>query len=159
MHVTPTYRMVVINFNYESRYYSGGANSDHPQTGWMKFHKMFLLNYHSKDVQVIHTDHFGSLFTIKNIVYMSSFPYEATDSCDSVLYPECFWINVVNHKQLKLFILEENGISNYSFNLIQELEDPNLGLFISNNPTMMALPFQTSQSRLRHYKSVPIKDL
>ena len=167
MHVAPTYRMVVINFNYESRYtgvpYTGGAQSVHPQTGWMKFHKMYLLNYHSKDVQVIHTDHFGSLFTIKNIVYMSSFPYEAyepyEDSCDSVLYPECFGINVVNHEQLKLFLLEENGISNYSFSLIQELEDPNLGLFISNNPTMMALPFQTSQSRLRHYKSVPIKDL
>ena len=161
----------MINFNYESIYYA-----DDSQFGMMKFHKMFLLNYHSKDVQVIHADHFGSLFTIKNIVYMLSFHYEATrnprqrlrrllyaseaiDSCDSVLHHTCFWINVVEHEQLKIFLLKENGISNYSFSLIQELEDPNLNDFISYNPTMMALPFQTSQSRLRHYMSVPIKDL
>ena len=153
MHVSPAYRMVVINFNlYGSK--SNGFD--------FEYGKMYLLNYHSKDVQVIHTDHFGSLFTIKNIVYMSSFPYEAyepyEDSCDSVLYPECFWINV-DHEKLKIFLLEENGTLNYSFSLIQELEDPNLRDFISDNPTMMALPFQTSQSRLRHYKSVSIKDL
>ena len=147
MFVAPTYRLVVINFNFYGH---------QP--------RMFLLNYHSKAVQVIHSNHlYGSMFTIKNIVYMSSFPYEAyepyEDSCGSVLYPECFWINVIDHEQLKLFILEENGISNYSFSLIQELEDPTLRDFISYNPTMMTLPFQTSQSRLRHYKSVSIKDL
>ena len=157
MHVAPTYRMVVINFNYESRYYNGGmqVHSDYPLTGWVKFHKMFLLNYHSKDVQVIHTDHFGSLFTIRNIVYMSSFPYEATDSCHSFLFGQCV-------EQIKIFLLLENGTSNYSLSLIQELEDPNLRNFISlerKTPSMMALPFQTSQYRLRHYKSVPIKDL
>ena len=117
--------------------------------------KIYLLNYHSKAVQVIHNHPFGSMFTIKNTVYMSSFPYEATDSCHSFLFGECV-------EQIKIFLLIENGTSNYSLSLIQELEDPNLKNFISKEratPSMMALPFQTSQYRLRHYKSVPIKDL
>ena len=136
MFVAPTYRLVVINFNFYGH---------QP--------RMFLLNYHSKAVQVIHSNHFyGSMFTIKNIVYMSLFPYEDTDSCHSFEGGVCV-------EQIKIFLLKENGISNYSFSLIQELEDPNLRDFISDNPTMMALPFQTSQSRLRHYKSVSIKDL
>ena len=139
MFVAPTYRLVVINFNFYGH---------QP--------RMFLLNYHSKAVQVIHSNHFyGSMFTIKNIVYMSSFPYEATDSCHSFEFGECV-------EQIKIFLLIENGTSNYSLSLIQELEDPNLRNFISlerATPSMMALPFQTSQYRLRHYKSVPIKDL
>ena len=66
MFVAPTYRLVVINFNLYGH---------QP--------RMFLLNYHSKAIQVIHNHFFGSMFTIKNIVYMSSFPYEDTDSCHS----------------------------------------------------------------------------
>ena len=107
--------------------------------------KFYLLNYHSKAVQVIHNHHFGSMFTIKNIAYISTFPYEYAESCYSFFKGECV-------EQIKIFLLKENGISNYSVNLIQELEDPNLGHFIEFNQ-MMALPFQTSQSRLRHYKS------
>ena len=114
--------------------------------------KIYLLNYHSKAVQVIHNHPFGPMFTIKNTVYMSSFPYESTESCHSFFKGECI-------EQIKIFLLIQNGTSNYSLSLVQELEDPNLRNFISLNPTMMALPFQTSQSRLRHYKSVPIKDL
>ena len=136
--------MVVINFNlYGFDPYEFG------------YGKIYLLNYHSKAVQVIHNHHFGSMFTIKNTVYMSSFPYEATDSCHSFLLGECV-------EQIKIFLLIENGTSNYSLSLIQELEDPNLRNFISKEratPSMMALPFQTSQYRLRHYKSIPIKDL
>ena len=133
MSVSPTYRLVVINFNLNGHQ-----------------HQMFLLNYHSKAVQVIHSNHFfGSMFTIKNIVYMSSFPYEDTDSCHSFEGGVCVG-------QIKIFLLKENGISNYSVNLIQELEDPNLGHFIEFNH-MMALPFQTSQSRLRHYKHFSYK--
>ena len=117
--------------------------------------KIYLLNYHSKAVQVIHNHPFGPMFTIKNTVYMSSFPYESTESCHSFFKGECI-------EQIKIFLLIQNGTSNYSLSLVQELEDPNLRNFISierATPTMMALPFQTSQSRLRHYKSVPIKDL
>ena len=139
MFVAATYRLVVINFNFY---------------GYQL--RMFLLNYHSKAVQVIHSNHFyGSIFTIKNIVYMSSFPYEDIDSCHSFEGGVCV-------EQIKIFLLIENGTSNYSLSLIQELEDPNLKNFISKEratPSMMALPFQTSQYRLRHYKSVPIKDL
>ena len=117
--------------------------------------KIYLLNYHSKAVQVIHNHPFGPMFTIKNTVYMSSFPYESTESCHSFFKGECI-------EQIKIFLLIQNGTSNYSLSLVQELEDPNLRNFISLNQygnNMMALPFQTSQSRLRHYKSVPIKDL
>ena len=132
--------MVVINLINDRHHYEFG------------YGKIYLLDYHSKAVQVIHSNHFfGSMFTIKNIVYMSSFPYEDTDSCHSFEGGVCVG-------QIKIFLLKENGISNYSLSLIQELEDPNLGHFIEFNH-MMALPFQTSQSRLRHYKSVPIKDL
>ena len=135
MFVAPTYRLVVINFNLYGH---------QP--------RMFLLNYHSKAVQVIHSNHFyGSMFTIKNIVYMSSFPYEDTDSCHSFEGGVCV-------EQIKIFLLKENGISNYSLSLIQELEDPNLRHFIeSKSNHVMALPFQTSQSRLRHYKHFSYK--
>ena len=146
MHVSPAYRMVVINFNlYGSK--SNGFD--------FEYGKMYLLNYLSKAVQVIHNHHFGSMFTIKNTVYMSTYPFEATDSCHSFFKGECV-------EQIKIFLLIQNGTSNYSLSLVQELEDPNLRNFISLNQygnNMMALPFQTSQSRLRHYKSVPIKDL
>ena len=135
MFVAPTYRLVVINFN---------LNGHQPQ--------MFLLNYHSKAVQSIHSNHFfGLMFTIKNIVYMSSFPYEDTDSCHSFEGGVCV-------EQIKIFLLKENGISNYSLSLIQELEDPNLRHFIESKYNhVMALPFQTSQSRLRHYKHFSYK--
>ena len=135
MFVAPTYRLVVINFNFYGH---------QP--------RMFLLNYHSKAVQVIHSNHlYGSMFTIKNIVYMSSFPYEDIDSCHSFEGGVCV-------EQIKIFLLKENGISNSSLSLIQELEDPNLRHFIeSKSNHVMALPFQTSQSRLRHYKHFSYK--
>ena len=135
MFVAPTYRLVVINFNFYGH---------QP--------RMFLLNYHSKAVQVIHSNHlYGSMFTFKNIVYMSSFPYEDTDSCHSFEGGVCV-------EQIKIFLLKENGISNYSLSLIQELEDPNLRHFIESKYNhVMALPFQTSQSRLRHYKHFSYK--
>ena len=107
--------------------------------------KIYLLNYHSKAVQVIHNHPFGPMFTIKNTVYMSSFPYESTESCHSFFKGECI-------EQIKIFLLIQNGTSNYSLSLVQELEDPNLRNFISLNQygnNMMALPFQTSQSRSR----------
>ena len=135
-------RMVVINFN---------------SYGWItelsKF-KMHLLDYHSKEVhEVGDVFPFQSMFTLKNIVYIPSFPFEATDSCHSFYSGKCV-------EKIQIFSLIENGTSNYSLSMIQELEDPNLKHFISRNPSMMmALPFQTSHSQLRHYKSVPIKDL
>ena len=39
------------------------------------------------------------------------------------------------------------------------LEDQNLKNYMRYDKKMIAVPFQTSQSRLEHYKSVPIKDL
>ena len=138
--------MVVINLYLPNLY-----GFDHE----LGYGKIYLLNYHSKAVQVIHNHPFESMFTIKNTVYMSSFPYEATDSCHSFEGGVCV-------EQIKIFLLIENGTSNYSLSLIQELEDPNLRNFISlerATPSMMALPFQTFQYRLRHYKSIPIKDL
>ena len=125
--------MVVINFNGYDYDYDGGIN------------RMYLLDYHSKEVQIMHTEkeeyRFQSMFTLKNIVYVPSFPGEFVE-------------------QIQLFTLIENGTSNYSVSLFQTLEDQNLEHYIPNGKRMMmALPFQTSQSRLRHYKSVPVKDL
>ena len=130
--------MVVINLDLSDPYGLG-------------YGKIYLLNYHSKAVQVIHNHPLGSMFTIKNTVYMSSFPYEDIDSCHSFEGGVCV-------EQIKIFLLKENGISNYSLSLIQELEDPNLRHFIeSKSNHVMALPFQTSQSRLRHYKHFSYK--
>ena len=136
-------RMVVINFN---SFYGYGI------TGLSKF-KMHLLDYHSKEVhEVGDVFPFQSMFTLKNVIYIPLFPSEATDSCHSFYTGECV-------EKIQIFSLIENGTSNYSLSLMQELEDPNLKHFIARNPSMMALPFQTSHSQLRHYKSVPIKDL
>ena len=123
--------------------------------------RMYLLDYDSKEVQIMHTEElyepktfrFQSVFTLKNIVYMPSFPAEATDSCHHLESGKCV-------EQIQIFTLIENGTSNYSVGLFQIVEDQNLKHYIGKGKKMMmALPFQTSQSRLRHYKSVPIKDL
>ena len=135
--------MVIINFNSFYGYEIQDLS---------KF-KMYLLDYHSKEVhEVGDVFPFQSMFTLKNVIYIPLFPSEATDSCHSFYFGECV-------EKIQIFSLIENGTSNYSLSLIQELEDPNLKHFISRNPSMMALPFQTSHSQLRHYKSVPIKDL
>ena len=119
--------MVVINFHGNH----GIAN------------KMYLLDYQSKEVhEVGDVFPFQSMFTLKNIVYIPSFPFEDTDSCHSFYSGKCV-------EKIQIFSLIENGTSNYSLSLIQELEDTNLRHFISVNPSMMALPFQTSHSQLR----------
>ena len=126
-------RMVIINFN---NFYGYEITS--------KF-KMYLLDYHSKEVhEVGDVFPFQSmlLFTLKNIVYIPLLPSEATDSCHSFYSGKCV-------EKIQIFSLIENGTSNYSLSLIQELEDTNLRHFISVNPSMMALPFQTSHSQLR----------
>ena len=128
--------MVVINLNG----YGYGA----------LINRMYLLDYDSKEVQIMHTEElyepktfrFQSVFTLKNIVYMPSFPAEATDSCHSFFSGKCV-------EKIQIFSLIENGTSNYSLSLIQELEDTNLRHFISVNTSMMALPFQTSHLQLR----------
>ena len=126
-------RMVIINFNSFYGYEIQDLS---------KF-KMYLLDYHSKEVhEVGDVFPFQSMFTLKNVIYIPLFPSEATDSCHSFYTGECV-------EKIQIFSLIENGTSNYSLSLIQELEDTNLRHFISVNPSMMALPFQTSHSQLR----------
>ena len=118
----------------------------------------YLLDYHARQVQLIQQQNVFDpqppqpMFTLQKIVYMASFLHEDADECHDFEGGVC-----VNKIQISSLI--ENGTLNHTFAPVQTLHDENLKHFISKNPKMISLPFQTSHSRLRHYKSVPIKDL
>ena len=124
---------------------------------WVYAKKWYLSDYRTRQVQLIQQENeFGPqsqpMFTLHNIVYMASFSHEYAGECHDFYGAVC-----VNKIQISSLI--QNGTLNHTFAPVQTLHDENLKHFISRHPKMISLPFQTSHSRLRHYKSVPIKDL